>query len=161
MRWPFAKRPKGSPPPPLEPIRLYTDEAVINGWVTTEGERLTDILQHADELVFLPEGADRDQPAAWGHVLTGKVLFVVPPPHVSPPERKQSRERQELTVNVGEYRITGIAHLRPGIERDVYLRASQPYLPLTSATVARADGSGPEAFDVVIVNLRWATFVEA
>jgi hypothetical protein len=161
MRWPFAKRPKAPPPPPLEPIRIYTDEAMIMGSVTTGGERVTDILQHAEELAFLPEGADRDQPGAWGHVLTSHVLMVVPPPHVSPPDRKQSRDRQELTVTVGDYRVTGIAHLRPGVERDVYLRATQPYLPLTSATVAQADGSNPEAFDVVIVNLRWANFVEA
>jgi len=160
MRWPFAKGPEPTPQPPLEPIRIYTDDAVFAGSVSTEGQRLTDILQHNDELSFLPEGADRNSEAAWVLLPTVKTLFIVPPPHESPPEQKQPRDRQEVTLNIGAYRITGTAHLRPGLERDVYLRATQPYLPLTDATVMPADGSSATALDVVIVNLRWAEFVE-
>lgn len=160
MRRLFEKRPKPPPPPPLEPIQVYTDDAVWTGSVMTGGQRMTDILQHSDELAVLPQGADRDRQEAWVLLPTTKTLFVVPPPHESPPEQRQPRDRQEVTLNIGAYRITGTAHLRPGLERDVYLRATQPYLPLTSATVMPADGSSATAFDVVIVNLRWAEFVE-
>jgi hypothetical protein len=161
MRWPFSGRQKAPPPPPpLEPIRIYADEAVLDGSVTTNEQRMTDILQHAEEIEFLPAGADPNRPGAWIRVPTTRMLLVVPPPHVSPPERRQSRERQEVTLNSGGYRVTGIAHLRPGLERDVYLRATQPFLPLTSATVMAADGSSPVEHDVVIVNLRWAEFVD-
>jgi hypothetical protein len=163
MRWPFSGRQEDapSPRPLLEPIRIYANEAVLDGWITTDGQRVTDLLQHNEELAFLPAGANRDRPGAWIRVATNSMLLVVPPPHVSAPERRQSRERQEVTLNTGPYRVTGIAHLRPGLERDVYLRASQPFLPLTSATVIETDGSGPVEYEVVIVNLRWAEFTEA
>jgi len=46
---------------PLEPIRVYTDDAVWTGSVMTGGQRMTDLLQHADQLSVLPEGADRDR----------------------------------------------------------------------------------------------------
>jgi hypothetical protein len=160
MRWPFSGRKEDAPPPqpPLEPIRIYANEVVLDGWITTNGQRVTDLLQHNEELAFLPAGADRNRPGAWIAVPTNSMLLVIPPPHVSAPERRQSRERQEVTFNTGSYRVTGIAHLRPGLERDVYLRATQPFLPLTSATVIEADG--PVEYDVVIVNLRWAEFTE-
>ncbi len=162
MRWPFSGREDAPPPPPpLEPIRIFTDETVLDGSVLTDGRRMTDILQHSEEIEFLPLGADRDRPGAWIRVPTNRMLLVVPPPHTSPPERRESRERQEVALNSGGYRVIGIAHLRAGLERDVFLRATQPFLPLTSATVMPADGAGAVEYDVVIVNLRWAEFVEA
>jgi len=159
MRRLFARKHE-APPPPLEPIQIYTDNEMFNGWVMPGGERLTDILQKGDAFAFLPDGADRDQPAAWVQVLPDDTRIVVPPPHVSPPERRQTRERQSVTLTIGGHRVTGIAHLRPGIERDVFLRSTQPFLPLTEATLTAADGSDPRGFDVVIVNLRWAEFID-
>lgn len=159
MRWAFWRRPKAPPAPPLEPIRIFADDAVVDGWVTPGGERLTDLLQ-AEELTFLPDGADRDRPGAWVQMVTSRIQLVIPPPHVSAPERRLPRERQKVALRTGGYRVTGIAHLRPGVERDVFLRAIHPFLPLTEVVVARADGSDPQAHDVAIVNLRWAEFVD-
>ena len=133
----------------------------MDGFVRTAGERLTDVLQHADELSVLPGEADRDRPEAWIRIAVGQILLMVPPPHVSPPERRESRERQRVALNIGDYRVTGIAHLRAGLERDVYLRATRPFLPLTEATLASADGSNAVEYEVLIVNTRWAQFVEA
>ena len=162
MGWLFGKKQEPSPPPPpLEPIRIYTDSAELDGWVMTGGERMTDILARGDELSFLPRGADRDRPEAWVALFPNDTRIVVPPPHVSDPEQRQPRDRQEVTLTIGEFRVTGIAHLRPGVERDVYLRTTQPYLPLTEATLMRTDGAGPQQYEVVIVNLRWAEFVES
>jgi len=162
MGWPFRKQEESSPPPPppLEPIRIYTDSAELDGSVITGGERMTDILARGDELSFLPRGADRDRPEAWVALFPNDMRIMVPPPHVSDPEQRQPRERQEVTLTIGEFRVTGIAHLRPGVERDVYLRTTQPFLPLTEATLMRSDGAGAQQHEVVIVNLRWAEFVE-
>jgi hypothetical protein len=160
MRWPFSRRPKAPPPTPLEPIRIFAEEAVMNAWVLPEGQRLSDLLQ-ADNLAFLPDGADRNQPEAWIQMETASILLVVPPPHVSAPERRLPREQQEVALDIGGYRVRGIAHLRQGVERDVFLRATHPFLPLTEATVRRLENGAVEGYDVVIVNLRWAQFVEA
>ena len=160
MRLPFTRRDDAPPPPPLEPIRIFTDEAIIDGWVTPEGQRLTDLLQ-ADELTFLPDGADRDRPGAWVRLETSRIRFVIPPPHVSSPEQRLPRDQQEVALDIGGYRIRGIAHLRPGVERDPFLRASHPFLPLTEATVRLVESRDADGYDVVIVNLRWAEFLEA
>jgi hypothetical protein len=143
----------------LEPIRVYTAEMVIDGWVTTHGERMTDILQRVTDFPLLPQGANPDDPEAWVRMPTTQCLLLVPPPHVSPPELRQARDKREVRVRAGDYGIIGTAHLRPGLEHDAYTRATQPFLPLTGATVMRFDGMQPEAFEVVIVNLHWAEFV--
>jgi hypothetical protein len=155
----FATSPEAPPAASLEPIRIYTDDAVADGWVVTGGVRMTDILAREEEIAFLPDGADPGLPGAWVGLLTGQLRMVVPPPHVSPAELRQPRERQEVMLRVGDHRVAGVAHLRRGHERDVFLRATQPYLPLTEATVMRADGSEPQPYEVVIVSLRWAEFV--
>jgi hypothetical protein len=161
MRWPFSGRQEAPPQPPLEPIRIFIDDEVIDGSVLTEGQRMTDVLQSTDDLMFLPQGGDRDRPGAWVKVETSRIRFLVPPPHVSAPERRQPREQQEVALDIGGYRVRGIAHLRPGVERDVFLRAAHPFLPLTEATVRRIESRDAFGYDVVIVNLRWAEFVEA
>jgi hypothetical protein len=157
MDWLLGRRRASEPPrvepPDLQPIRLYSAETVFAASVHPGGERITDILQRGDELLVLPQGADHQDPDAWLAVNPDALLAVVPPPHVSPPELRLHRQREEVEIRTGPYRITGTAHLRPGQEQDPFVRATRPFLPLTDALVQRADGP-PERFDVVIVNLR-------
>lgn len=150
-----------APEPELQPIRVYTAEAVFDGWMAFQDERLTDLLPQLEDLAVLPDGADRNDPRAWMRVESGQVLIVVPPPHVSPPERRAVRDKREVRLRVGAFRVVGTAHLRPGLEHDPYTRVTRPFLPLTGASVMREDGSEWTAYEVVIVNLRWAEFADA
>jgi hypothetical protein len=142
-----------APEPPSERIHVYARGMEISGWVQPSGERITDILRHGGELAFLPDGADAADPDSWLSLVSDSVLIVVPPPHVSPPERRLRRQTQRVRVRVGQYDVTGTAHLRPGFEQDLLLRATQPFLPLTDATLATDGRPGTQSHDVVIVNL--------
>jgi len=157
MDWLLGRRRASEPPnvepPELQPIHLYSSDAMFAGWVHTAGERITDILHRGDELAVLPEGADHQDPDAWLAVNPDALLAVVPPPHLSRPELRLHRQREAILIRTGPYRISGTAHLKPGHGQDPFVRATQPFLPLTDALVQR-DEEQPERFDVVIVNLR-------
>ncbi len=133
----------------LEPIRLITEDLDLRGWVRTEGQRMTDILQGSESFLFLPAGANQ----GWTEVFPDELTLVVPPPHVSPPAVRLPTNQHGVQVRAGSYHVTGTAHLRPGELDDPILRAVRRFLPLTRATFARGDGPQDEA-EVVIVNLR-------
>ena len=137
--------------PALEPIRIYTRDIVVAGWVQPSDERMTDRLHRGQELAVLPEGADPSAAESWISLAASDVLMVIPPPHVSPPEKRLHRQTQQVLVRIGQYVVSGTAHLKPGFEQDLFLRATQPFLPLTDAVIAIEDGEAP--YDVVIVNL--------
>jgi len=149
------RRPGGQPRPrerpALEPIRVYARDIEVAGWVTPAGERVTDLLQRGTELTFLPDGADPDDPDSWMSLIAESVLFVVPPPHVSPPEKRLHRQALRVRLRLGTYTLYGTAHLRPGFEQDLMLRATQPFLPLTDAVIVTEQGEARH--EVVIVNL--------
>ena len=132
-------------------MRVYTRDIEVTGRVRRTDERVTDILHRGEELPFLPDGADPGDAGSWMGLAPKSVLLVVPPPHTSPPEKRLHRQTQQVVIRIGTYLVTGTAHLRPGYEQDLFLRATQPFLPLTDAVVASA--AGQVAYDVVIVNL--------
>ncbi len=137
--------------PALEPMRVYTRDIEVAGHVRASTERTTDILQRGEELPFLPEGGDAAAPENWMSLAPKSVLLVVPPPHLSPPEKRLHRQTQQVVIRIGQYIVTGTAHLRPGYEDDLFLRATQPFLPLTDAVIA--SDAGEARHEVVIVNL--------
>lgn len=143
----------------LLPIRIFGPDTEVAGWIPPRAERITDILQRGHELVFLPDGA-ADTPEAWMRLAPDEMRLVVPPPHVSPPELRVSRPLQQVSIRIGAYQVSGTARLRAGQEHDPFLRASQPFLPLTRAAIFPPVGE-PETVDVVIVNLRWAEAINA
>ena len=63
-------------------IRLITEDSDLSGWVHTQGQRMTDILQAGESFQFLPRGGDASQ---WVEVFPDDLVLVVPPPHVSEP----------------------------------------------------------------------------
>ena len=133
----------------VEPIRLALAEGERAGWVRTDGQRMTDILQGGEPFGFLAEGSDQ----TWAEVFPDETLLVVPPPHVSPPDLRMPRSRTEVGIRIGDYQLTGIAHLRPGEQDDPMLRATRRFLPLTEVVLVRGGGV-EESLEVVIVNLR-------
>lgn len=160
MPWPFnrgrADRPATESEPAterLEPIRVITREVDLRGFIRPSRERLTDILQRGQDLAILPAGA-APTPSGWVDVSPAEVQLVVPPPHVSPPERRLVRQPREVVVRIGSYELSGTAHLVPGAEQDVLARSSHPFLPLTDVVLYAEGATEPERLDVVIVNLR-------
>lgn len=98
MLW---KRPKSKPneePPErpgggLEPVRIFTTDTIIDGWVDTGGQRLSDILSAEDLLSVSPP---RDPTEAdWFVVERERMLLVVPPctPAIAPSGRTASSDR--------------------------------------------------------------------
>jgi hypothetical protein len=137
----------------LLPIRLYTVDVVVPARCDPVDQRVTDILSRGDELAILPDGRDPDDPGSWLSVDPDAVLLIVPPPFVSRPEMRVHRHRQEVRLRIGPYVVTGTAHLRPGEGEDPFLRATQPFLPLTDAVIEQAD-QPPERVEVVIASFR-------
>ena len=133
----------------LEPIRLVTEELDLKGWVHTQGQRMTDILQSSEPFSFLPAGAGQ----AWTEVFPDELTLVVPPPHGSPPAVRLPTNQHGVQIRAGSYRVAGTAHMRPGELDDPILRATRRFLPLTGATFGRGDAP-EETAEVVIVNLR-------
>jgi hypothetical protein len=133
----------------LEPVRLVTEELDLKGWVRTEGQRMTDILQSGEPFSFLPAGPGQ----SWTEVFPDELTLVVPPPHLSPPAVRLPTNQHGVLVRAGSYHVSGTAHIRPGELDDPILRATRRFLPITRATFARADGP-EETAEVVIVNLR-------
>jgi hypothetical protein len=136
----------------LLPLRLVTAEAEIRGHVSPGDERITDILQRGDPFRILPAGAENVL-ENWLEISPGEIQIVIPPPLVSPPERRRPRQQSTVLVRAGEYEVSGTAHLLPGSEADILSRSSHPFLPITDATLIAPDAE-PELLDVVIVNLR-------
>lgn len=138
--------------PGLEPIRFVTADAEFRGYVSAGNERMTDILQRGQPFRVLPEGAT-SEPENWLEIMPNEIQLVIPPPHVSPDERRLPRQLREVLVRVGRYEVNGTAHLMPGSEGDILSRSSRPFLPLTNVLLV-AEGGVEERHEVVIVNLR-------
>ena len=142
----------------LQPIRLYLAEMVLAASVGPGDERMTDILNRGGVLAVLPYGAEGFQAGDWMSVQIDDLEMVVPPRHLSPPEKRIERDRHEVRMRIGGWQVTGTAHLKPGAEQDALLLSTHPFLPLTDVTMWSPDGI-PETQEVVIVNLRHAEFV--
>jgi hypothetical protein len=137
---------------PLEPIRILLKDADLAGWVRPQSERTTDTLQRGVPLSFLPAGPSQGE---WVEIATDEIFMVVPPPLFRRPWRREEREPRRVELQVGAYHVTGTAHLRPGQEEDLYLRATRPFMPLTDAAFSTRHDAEPEPVDALIVNLRW------
>jgi hypothetical protein len=144
----------------LQPIRIYLAEMVLVASVSPGDERMTDILNHGGELRVLPAGAAPWDPQNWLYLRIDEAQLIVPPPYVSPPHKRQARDKHTVHLKVGSWDVTGTAHLKPGAEQDAVLLSIQPFLPLTDVTMASTEHPWPETYGVVIVNLRHAEFVQ-
>ena len=135
----------------LESVRILTPHLALDGFVAPTGQRITDILLRGQDLAFLPAGADA-APGNWLPIAPADLLVVIPPPMPSRGGWPERLQLVEAFAEVGPYRVTGTAHLRPGETLDRAFRARQPFLPLTDATILRAGGE-PEQVKVAIVSL--------
>lgn len=153
MHWLRRGEPEtSSVPANLDPIQIFTGELELDGFVAPTGQRITDMLLRGQDLAFLPRGAD-PAPDQWIWISATDILLVIPPPLPARPDWTASRQMRRVFMRVGEYRVIGSAHLPPGTELDRGLADRLPFLPLTSASVARSGEIEPRDAEVVIVNL--------
>ncbi len=149
----------------LEPVEIYTGAAMVTGSVVSHGERMSDILNREGKLRLhapraLPYG-DVDElhssdEGTWATVDADEILFVMPPTHVSNPQRRVHRRWRRVLMRTGDFEILGRVHLLPGVELDPFALATRVhFLPVTQAAVrSTSDPLWERMADVILVNVR-------
>jgi hypothetical protein len=146
----------------LEPVELYTANAMIFGQIDPQGQRLSDILnsntrlsiRHARSTSMLP-----DVPGAagqgWDAVATEDILLAMPPEQVSPRQLRVNRRQHRVRITTGPYVVVGNAHVPPGVGVDAYaLQRRIKFLAVTKAVIYSTSDTAFERFaDVVLVNV--------
>lgn len=159
MRWLRGPRRSADSADGLDPIRIFTTELELSGFVAPAGQRVTDMLLRGQDLAFLPAGA-AVEPEQWVWVSPADILFVMPPPLPRAAGWQKDRKLHRVHVQLPGYQVTGTAHLDPGYEPGADLTSLRSFLPITSAEIARDGVAQAEAMDVVIVNLSRAAVAQ-
>ena len=142
------------PEPTLAPVRIYTTDGTIEGWVDIARQRLSDLLNVEDLLsVSRVEASPTDDD--WFVVERDQMLIVVPPPREVDRQIRLHRLKRPMHAEVGPYAIRGFVHLIAGITLDAMLaRSAQYFLPLTDVSVTDPAQSLIEQHHTVLVNVR-------
>ena len=153
--------------PELEPVELYTREAMVLGLVTPDGERLSDILNRERALLvhqpqvtsYLETPSDDVRVASFA---TDEILLAMPPTHTPHPARRIHRKRRRVVVKVDNFEIVGTAHMPPGADLDPYvLRTRAKFVAMTDALVRYVnDPVFARSAPVVLVNTTRMTQVD-
>ena len=139
----------------LAPVRVYTTNATIDGWIDLQGQRLSDLLNVEDLLsVSRVDSAPNDD--HWFVIDRADMLIVVPPPHVSDRLARLHRVKRRIVVQIGHYSVRGLVHMIAGIGLDPFLaRSRQHFLPVTDASVTSAERTElEERYPALLVNVR-------
>lgn len=148
----------------FEPVEIYTLEAIVTGSIAPHGERMSDILNRDTELsVKGPHIAPLNdvQPPLVDEeasliVEPEEILFVMPPAHVSNPQRRVHRRQRRVLLRTGEFEIVGQMHVLPGVELSPFALAKHVhFMPVTNAAVhSTIDPFWERSADVILVNVR-------
>jgi hypothetical protein len=146
---PVAAQPHGE----LVPIRIVTENEVLDGWTHVGSERLSDLLNAEDMLsVSIEERPTEDD---WQAIDRDRMLLVVAPPHTSHRQLRVNRQKRKIRAQSAHYAVQGTVHLIPGNRLDrTVLQTRQHFLPITDAQVvipSRPDVE--EEHDVVLLNI--------
>jgi hypothetical protein len=125
-------------------ITLYTDSYVVRGSILTRRQRVTDILNLADEEFLVVEQAVVDPLATRGDVIRASfaqvnlasVLFAVSDTPVEvQPELRTPKTQEQALVTVPPFVVIGRIHLLPERELRVALQElTGRFVPVTDAT---------------------------
>lgn len=151
----------------LAPIEIYTADSRIVGWISPNGQRVTDLLSTQDELrlwrpspgpldatgVPGPEGLDAAEGGEWESLATARVILAMPPEWRASRQLRLHRRLRRAAVVAGPFSVTGNIHLAPAVEVGLHLVRSPGFLPLTDAYLLH-NGEPPfeHVVSVVIVN---------
>jgi hypothetical protein len=149
--------------PAFEPVEIYTETAMVHGLIESQGRRLSDILNSTDVLAIrnarstsLVADVEGSAGTGWSRLATDDVLFVMPPPRVSPRQMRIQRRQHRVRIETGQFAIVGNAHLLPGIPLDPSVLATRMhFLAVTDAHVmSLGDPVWERGASVVLVNVR-------
>lgn len=154
----------------LAPIELYTADARIVGWISANGQRVTDLLNDNDELhLWRPSPAPMSEPVdhnagepivvaedagEWQSIVTEQLVLAMPPEWRAARQLRLHRKLRRVALSAGPFSVTGNLHLAPGIEATDYsVVRGRRFLPLTDAYLLH-NGEPPfeHVVSVVIVN---------
>lgn len=140
----------------LAPIRIFTAEMELDGFVAPAGQRITDILLRGQDLPFLPAGAET-RPENWISISPTEILMAAPPPLPRRGPWPARHEKRSVSFRVGMYVVDGTAHVRAdgGWRSDVAERPT--FVPLTDAELTRSGADERERYAVLIVNTTWSS----
>jgi len=151
----------------LAPIELYTADSRIVGWISPNGQRVTDLLSGQDEVRLWrpspgpldalamppPGGPGQDENGEWESLATARIILAMPPEWRASRQLRLHRRLRRAAVVAGPFNVTGNVHLPPGVDVGLELVQSPGFLPLTDAYLLHA-GEPPfeHVVSVVIVN---------
>ena len=130
--------------PNLVSLTLYTDAFVIRGSIRTRQNRITDVLNLADEEFLVLSDTVVDEYGARGtpvrsefaQVNLAAVLFAVAETTVEPrPDLRTPKVPEQAMISIPPFRVVGRIHLMP--ERDLREALSEltgRFIPITEAT---------------------------
>ena len=152
--------------PDLAPIELYTADSRIVGWIASQGQRVTDVLNGQDELRLwrpspgpldattapAPDGAP-DESGEWESLPTSRVILAMPPEWRASRQLRLHRRLRRAALVAGPFNVTGNVHLHPGVEVGVHVLRTQAFIPLTDAYILHnSEPPFEHVVSVVIVN---------
>ena len=126
-------------------LTLYTDSLIARGSVRTRQQRVSDIVNLAEdpflilEDVTVEEYGGHGQPirSAYAQINLDSVLFAVANTPVEPsPELRSPKEPEQAIIEVPPFKVIGTIHLLPtgGNLREGLTELTGRFLPVTDAT---------------------------
>jgi hypothetical protein len=138
----------------LVPIRIVTEDAVLDGWTQVGSQRLSDIL-NAEDVLSVSRVDHEPSEDDWVAIERDHMMLVVAPPHTSPRQLRVHRHKREISAQSASYAVRGTVHTIPGNRLDrTVLRTRQHFLPITDARVVTANQPDvEEEHEVVLINV--------
>ena len=151
----------------LVPMTLYTDSFVIRGQIRTRQNRVTDILNHADEDFLILSDAVVDEygtralatRSEYAQVNLSAVLFAVADSAVEPrPDLRTPKVSEQAMISIPPFRVIGRIHVLG--ERDLREALGEltgRFLPVTEAVYwSDSAGEARQTAPMVAINHRRA-----
>jgi len=159
----------------LVPIEFYTVWGREWGWISSNGERTSDWLNHGDSFSMhgitdlplvgeMPAVGDPVEATEHPDVerLAADVVMVVPPALPANRHLRLHRRIVEVRMELASFALVGRVHIRPGAKPgDYLLRGNRRFVPITNAELTYT-GETPfrRHLPVVIVNVTHVTLLD-
>ncbi len=123
----------------LAPVRIFTAESTVDGWIEIGGQRLSDVL-NVEELLSVSRVRTAPTETQWFVLERDEMLLVVPPPYTSDRIVRLHRVKRRILAVSGHYVVRGVVHMMAGIALDPFLaRSRQHFLPLTETWITSTE----------------------